>query len=168
MPSGVASPTRWRADMTRRLKQLVCRLLVGVLLFAQMAVAAYACPQLSPAGFSQPSAAPAMASEGDPADSDASVAGADTANPIMDMAACCDGMGQPDPDNPNLCAEHAHFGQQSDQTQIPSVPAVLLASLYIVSLVPEPAEPTRPAAASASVLAAASPPHAILHCCFRI
>jgi len=109
-----------------------------------------------------------MAAEGDPADSDASVTESDAANPIIDMAACCDGMGQPDPDNPNLCAEHAHFGQQSEQTQAPSVPAVLLASLYIVSLMPALTGPARPAAASASVLAAASPPHAILHCCFRI
>lgn len=152
--------------MTRRLKQLVCRLLVGVLLFAQMAVAAYACPQLSPAGFSQAPAS-AMASDGDPIASGASAAKSDD-DPAMDMAACCDGMGQPDPDNPNLCAEHAHFGQQSDQTQTPTVPAVLLASLYVVSTVPELTVPTRPATASANLLAAASPPHAILHCCFRI
>lgn len=150
--------------MTRRLKQWICRLLVGVLLFAQMAVAGYACPQLSPAGSSQASVS-AMASAG--VASDASVTESDD-NSAMDMAACCDGMGQPDPDNPNLCAEHAHFGQQSDQTQTPTLPAILLASLYVVSTVPELKLPTRPAAASASFLAAASPPHAILHCCFRI
>lgn len=152
--------------MTRRLKQLICRLLVGVFLFAQMAVAAYACPQLSPAGFRQASAS-AMVSEGAPIASEVSAAGTDD-NPVMNMAACCDGMDQPDPDNPNLCAEHAHFGQQSDQTQIPTLPTVLLVSLYVVSTIPELNVPTRPAAASASFFAAASPPHAILHCCFRI
>jgi hypothetical protein len=154
--------------MTWRVKQLLCQLLIGMLLFAQMAIAAYACPQLSPGGFTQPSAAPAIASDGAQTGSDASVSGSDAASPVADMAACCDGMGQPDPDHPNLCTEHALFGQQSDQTQTPTVPAVLLASLYIVSLVPELTEPTRPATASANLLAAASPPHAILHCCFRI
>lgn len=99
--------------------------------------------------------------------SDTSAAESDD-NPAMDMAACCDGMGQPDPDNPNLCTEHAHFGQQSDQTPTPTLPAILLVSLYVVSPVPELKLPIRPAAASASFLAAASPPHAILHCCFRI
>lgn len=152
--------------MTRRLKQWICRLLVGVFLFAQMAIAAYACPQLAPAGSSQASASP-MAAEGDSSASDASSAESDD-NPVMDMAACCAGMDQTDPDNPNLCAEHAHFGQQSDQTQPPILPAVLLSSLNVVYLVPEPAAPTRPAAALAGFLAAASPPHAILHCCFRI
>lgn len=149
--------------MTQALKQLICRLLVGVFLFAQMAVAAYACPQLAPPGLSQASAS-AMAAAG--VASDASAAESD-ADPAMDMAACCDGMGQPDPDNPNLCAEHAHFGQQSDQTQTPTLPAILLASLYVVSTVPELKLPARLAAASADLRAAASPPHTILHCCFR-
>lgn len=108
-----------------------------------------------------------MAADDNPAASDASAAGSDD-NSVMDMAACCDGMDQPDRDNPNLCAEHSHFGQQSDQTQTPTVPAVLLASLYVVSTVPELTVPTWPATASADLLAAASPPHAILHCCFRI
>lgn len=150
--------------MTRHLKQWICRLLVGVFLFAQMAVASYACPQFSTAGLSQVSAS-AMASE-DVASDMSAAESADS--PAMDMAACCDGMDQPDPDNPNLCAEHAHFGQQSDQTQIPTLPAIVLASLYVVSTVPELNLPTRPAAASAGFPAAASPPHTILHCCFRI
>jgi len=154
-------------NMTRRLKRLLCRLLIGILLFAQMAIAAYACPQLSPAGFSQPSAAPSMASEGNQAGSDPAAAGAVAVPPVADMPPCCDGMGRSDPDNPNLCAGHCQFGQQSDQTQTPTVPAALLASLYIVSLVPELTVPTQSAAASASILVAASPPHAILHCCLR-
>lgn len=108
-----------------------------------------------------------MALEGNPAASDATAAGSDD-NSVMDMAACCDGMDRPDPDNPNLCVEHSHFGQQNDQTQTPTVPAVLLASLYVVSTVPALTVPTCPATASADLLAAASPPHAILHCCFRI
>lgn len=155
--------------MNRRLKQRICLLLVGVFLYAQLAVAAYACPQLSPARFDQPPAAPALAADRDRTGSDASAADSDVASPVTDMAATgCDGMGQADPDNPNLCAEHRHFGQQSDQTQTPAVPAVLLTTLYVVSPAPELPAPIRPATESAIFLAAASPPHAILHCCFRI
>ena len=138
-------------NMTPRLKRLLCRLLIGILLFTQIAIAAYACPQLSPTRFSQPSAA--VESMAMPS--------------VADIPLCCDGMGRTDPDNPNICAGHCQFGQQSDQTQTPTMPAALLASLYIVSPVPELTVPTRPAAASAGILVAASPPHAILHCCFR-
>jgi len=40
--------------MTRSLKRFVCRLLIGVLAFSQMAIAAYACPALSGAPQSLP------------------------------------------------------------------------------------------------------------------
>lgn len=156
--------------MIRRAKRSVCRLLIGILLFAQMAIAAYACPQLSSAGFSEASAMPTMGSNGSPASLDPTMAmpGSGTAMPVADMAPGCPEMGQADPDNPNLCVEHVRFGQQSDQTQTPTVPAILLSSLYTLPLLPEPAGPPRSATASAGIFAAASPPHAILHCCFRI
>ena len=155
-------------NMTRRLKRLFCRLLIGTLLFAQMAIAAYACPQLSPTGFSQPSAAPAMASMGKQAGPNRATAGSATMTPAADMPPCCDGMGRSDPNNPNLCAGHCQFGQQSDQTRTPTMPAALLTrSFYTVSPAPEPTAPTRPVATSAGILAATSPPHVILHCCFR-
>lgn len=121
--------------MFRHVRQTVCRLLIGVLLFAQLAIAAYACPQLSSAGEA-------------------------SAMPPADMAPDCPGMGQPDPALPNLCVEQFHFGQQSDHMQTPTLPAILLTALYTLPLLPEPADPPRSAAAS--------PPHAILHCCFRI
>ena len=155
-------------NMTRRLKRLFCRLLIGTLLFAQMAIAAYACPPLPPIGFNQPSAAVAMASEGKQAGSDRATAGSATMTPVADMPPCCDGMGRSDPNNPNLCAGHCQFGQQSDQTRTPTMPAALLTrSFYTVSPAPEPTAPTRPVATSAGILAATSPPHVILHCCFR-
>lgn len=156
--------------MTRYAKRLLCRLLIGVLLFTQMAIASYACPQLSSLGGADSfvALADASGSRNSQADSDSALASTQSAMPDDTMAASCDIMYQPDPDNPNLCAEHARFGQQSGQTQTPTVPALLLASLYVVSAAPELTVPTRPAVDSASVLAAASPPHAILHCCFRI
>lgn len=67
-----------------------------------------------------------------------------------------------------LCAAHCQQGQQSDQAQVPAVPAVVLARSYTL---PEPVEtgvPTQRSAALHSAIAPADPPHAILHCSFRI
>lgn len=136
----------------RRASRSLCRLLIGVLLFAQLAIAAYACPQLSSTGVGE----------------GAAMERAGAATPAADMAAGCPEMGQADPDQPNLCIEQVHFGQQSDQTQTPTLPAILLTALYTLPLLPEPAPPPPSAAVTSGFLAAASPPHAILHCCFRI
>lgn len=131
----------------RRWLRTVARGLVGVLLFAQMAIAAYACPALSSA----------VAAE--------TQMPASFAVPMPD----CDAMaGAMDPSAANLCAEHCKFGQQSDQASTLTVPAVLLSVLYTTALVTEPALPPRAAAASLNALVAASPPHTILHCVFRI
>ena len=67
-----------------------------------------------------------------------------------------------------LCAAHCQQGQQSDQAQVPAEPAIVPARSYAL---PEPAEPGLPAQrfiAAHGAFAAADPPHAILHCCFRI
>ena len=82
---------------------------------------------------------------------------------------CEDMLGPMDPDFANLCAEHCHDGQQSDQkTAALAVPAALLSAYYITPLVAVPSVAPRPAAAAPSARAAAFPPMAILHCCFRI
>ncbi len=74
-----------------------------------------------------------------------------------------------DSQNANLCAEHCKFGQQSDQASTLTVPAALLMALYVAPQVSTaPLAGLRPAAATPSALVAASPPHTILHCCFRI
>lgn len=151
--------------MTRRLRQLLCRLLVGVLLFAQLAIASYACPVRMPA--TAPDEAIALAdasSTGQPGK-----AMVDAAMTADSMADSCDGMaGGQDPDSPNLCAAHCEFGQQSDQTRTPALPAALPNSLYIAFPHLEAVGPTRSVAGSPRLFAATSPPHAILHCCFRI
>ena len=147
--------------MTRALLRAVCRGLIGALLLAQMAIAAYACPALSSAAGVDVRLSTTGSSGGDP--SDASVV------PAADRAMnCADMAGSMDPSFANLCAEHCHYGQQSDQVPTVTVPAALLVALYITPPVPETAVPSRPAAAVPGALAAASPPHAILHCCFRI
>src|SRR5438093_1051861 len=74
-------------SLPRALSRSICRVLIGVFLFAQLAVAGYACPGLGQ-GTSQAAEARAM-------------------------PAGCDQM---DRDTANLCAEHCHFGQQSSDT----------------------------------------------------
>jgi len=145
--------------ITRRFLRAICRVLIGVLLLAQLAVSAYACPALQSAAMPTPSTA---ARDGDA--SDAAIAATDRQAPD------CDGMaaGTMDSDLANLCAEHCHHGQQSDQAATLSVPVALLTALYVAPLAAQPEIRPRPAADAASALVAASPPHAILHCCFRI
>ncbi len=140
--------------------------MIGVLLFAQLAVAAYACPNLfntMPAGTNMHSQVQAAV----PADSDRS----EQAGQIMvsdaaqKMPADC---GQVDPQAPNLCAEHCKLGQQSaDHTPSPVVAPALLTALYHVTL--STATPTAEAAyyVPGLLLQAAAPPHAIEHCCLR-
>jgi len=126
--------------VTRSFRHWIARTLVGVMLFAQLAVAAYACPGL--------------------------MSGIESVQPgPVPTATNCDQMPSPmDEASPNLCAQHCQYGQQSDQTQTVTVPAVLLTSLYIVAPVSQALQiPRMPV----GLFAAVSPPHAILHCCFR-
>ena len=147
--------------MTRRFLRTVCRGLIGALLFAQMAIAAYACPGLSSAVAMKMQMSSTGASDGGL--DDGSMA------PEGDQAVNCEDMaGAMGPSYANLCAEHCHYGQQSDHASTLTVPAALLTALYIAPLAPEPAVAPRSAAAATSALGAAFPPHTILHCCFRI
>ena len=134
--------------MTRHFLRSVCRVLIGVVLLAQLAVSAYACP-------AQAAMQPAVES---PA--------------VRPMANCEDMAGamnaSADPSFANLCAAHCHYGQQSDQAATLTVPAPLLNALYVTPVTPEPVVALRPAAGATSALVSASPPRAILHCCFRI
>jgi hypothetical protein len=132
--------------MPRRALQSIARLLVGALLFAQLAVAAYACPR--------PDAA-----------------AADNREATAAMPGCDEPMGTAalDPAAPNLCAEHCKAGQQSERASPTlGVPAAILTARYALPSVPSAPPPPRPAATSISALVAASPPHAIAHCVFRI
>ena len=137
--------------MTRSTTRMVARALVGVLLFAQLAIGAYACPALTPA----------VEADIQRGDASAAAASAQTAN-------CDDMVGAMDPSSVNLCAEHCKYGQQSDQALTLNVPAAVLTALYATPLAPEMAPPPRPAAATMSALVAASPPHTVLHCVYRI
>lgn len=135
--------------MTRSLLRGLARGVIGVLLFAQLAVAAYACP-----GLAAKAPDTAMMSGGAAMDEQ--------------MPGCDDMAGAMDPESPNLCAEHCKQGKQSDQAPTLTVPVAMLAALYATTpALPAKAVP-RSAAAALSALVAASPPHAILHCVYRI
>ena len=145
-------------NLSRALRQSISRLLIGVVLFAQLAVASYACPGLNVMG-SVGNGGVATAMHG---------VVTDTAAEPAAMPPGCDQM---DPSAATLCAEHCHQGQQSADTA--SVPAVSLGiPTFLYSL---PLEPQRSLgsgrsfpAPDACLDAAPEPPHAILHCVFRI
>jgi hypothetical protein len=136
--------------MLRALKHWICRLMVGVILFAQMSVAAYACPSNMVSGNATADAITAMGA-------------------MVDCEQMGEGMGRHlDQANPGLCAEHCHPTQQSDHTQAPTVSAALLIALYTVALMVDASRPDGLAPTADSRLHAAPQPLSILHCCFRI
>ncbi|MEO8344178.1 MAG: hypothetical protein ABI607_00650 [Betaproteobacteria bacterium] len=125
------------------------RALLAALLFAQGAIAAYACPAL--AGTMTPTLKPVSTVPMPP-----------DCEHVVSMAAA-------DTDTPNLCQAHCQLGQQSnDHPAAPTVPPVVASILVIV--LPDPAlmvSAGRPFTIE-NFTAAASVPHTILHCCFRI
>ncbi len=76
---------------------------------------------------------------------------------------------QHDEGMPNLCAEHCHPAQQlTSHADAPSVPLALPVGFFVVLPASE-FPPALPPARYADVLTlASSPPHTVLHCCFRI
>ncbi|MEO5688478.1 MAG: hypothetical protein ABIR54_14060 [Burkholderiaceae bacterium] len=146
--------------LSRALSKAIGKLLIGVLLFAQIAVASHACPGPSGRG---------SASQGNsemhmPSDAGPTGAAAESRK----MASGCD---QVDQSVSNLCTEHCRQGQQSaDVTPAPVVHAAIPTLLYVI---PTELELTLGSgrlstAPDASMAAAPPPPHAILHCVFRI
>ena len=145
-------------------------MLIGVLLFAQLAVAGYACPSLSgmdsmlmSKSLPHSGVAPAM------------LTAAVDATPELQPSGMPPGCDQIDPDAANLCAEHCRQGQQSVDTSPAPVPAPALSAGILTCLYPVSIEPLHSLgsgrsfpAPDASVDAAPEPPHAILHCVFRI
>ena len=147
--------------LTRAMSKSISRWLIGVFLFAQFAVAGYACPGLS-GMTSTPNGDDAMVMQSDPAHDGASAAKSAV------MAPGCD---QIDQDAANLCAEHCRFGHQSaDTAPVPVVLAAIPTLLYSLPLEPAPllGSGRSMPAPDANLAAAPPPPHAILHCVFRI
>jgi hypothetical protein len=143
--------------LTRRLLRSLSRVLIGVVLMAQVAISAYACPGLAMTTMPLASAS-----------SDSDQADVNQGSAVRPMVNCQDMDGATDPSFANLCAEHCRYGQQSDQVPTLTVPPALLIALYFTPVAPEPIAVPHPAADATSALVAASPPLAIRHCCFRI
>lgn len=132
--------------ISKAVRLIICRFMIGVILLTQLSIAAYACPGLTP-----------------------SMGGASviaTSEMPKTMPGCDQMAAQMDKAFPNLCAEHCHQGDQSDQTHAPVLPAVALISLYTVESA-HADDPTWPSLAEYLPRAAAPPPLSILHCCFR-
>ncbi|MEP6872727.1 MAG: hypothetical protein ABI887_00015 [Burkholderiales bacterium] len=134
------------------MSKAISRVLIGVVLFAQFAVASYACPSLMGAA--------SMAAATSP-----------EATQVATTTGMPPGCDQLDPDAANLCAEHCRQGQQSADTA--SAPVVSLGiPTFLYSLPIEPQHSLGPGrsfpAPDAHLDAAPEPPHAILHCVFRI
>ena len=145
-------------SLSRALRQSVSRLLIGVVLFAQLAVASYACPGLKVMG--------SVGNGGAATEMQGVVA--DTAAETAAMPPGCD---QVDPNAANLCAEHCHQGQQSaDTANVPTVSLGIPTFLYSLPLEPQRSLGSGRSfpAPDACLDAAPEPPHAILHCVFRI
>lgn len=149
---------------TLALKRLICRVLIGVLVSTQFAIAAYACPGFGQAGPEH------AAMSGSPGSAAAELVS------MIDSAgdAAAGAPGQPqhsalDPMLPNLCMAHCQYGQQSaEHTPAPALAPVLLTALYTLpALDRTTAAGGRAAAPAGGPPVAVDPPHAILHCCLR-
>jgi hypothetical protein len=154
-----SSRTTTVIDATRALRRLICRVLIGVFVSAQLAITAHACPAFGP---SQPmtkvSAVPTTEMVASMDAHDMSSAEAASSHAGMDGALS------------SVCVGHCQFGQQMpDQTPAPAVFPALLSSLYALPSLDQASALAAARAASArkGPTAPADPPHAILHCCMR-
>ncbi len=135
--------------MKRRWLRILARGLIGAVLNAQLALAAYACPQV-------------MAALAAPHLDERAVSAASA------MPDCSKMGGAMEASTANLCAEHCKIGQQSDQVPTLALPAVLLMARYDTPFEPQRTPAPRSDGAWSSALIAASPPLAVAHCCWRV
>ncbi len=138
--------------ITRTVTRFVARLLVGALVFAQAAFASYLCPTTGGAA-------------------DARMAHVVVAGAIDAAATASSSMEawQMDATHPNLCAAHCQSGQPGTGTKPAEVPPLALLAGYfgVDAITPRPAH--GPAVVRfEGPPPLVDPPHAILHCCFRI
>jgi len=150
IPGTIALPlNQTHMLIPRAVSRFVAQLMLGVLVFAQMAVAAHACPVMS----------------GQTGDASGRLI-AMGANPAPDVTGN-DGAAKSAPQS--LCTAHCQAGQQSaDSKPAPSPPLALLTIRYALPMLEHGGEDARQLAATNDPSLAADPPHAVLHCCLRI
>lgn len=152
--------------VTAAFKRLICRVLIGVFVSAQFAVAAYACPGIaeSMAAGTAESCNVFSATTEEPA------ATMDAHAPMVALQTDGDGgRAAMDPTLPHLCVGHCQFGKQSaDHTPAPVVAPALLTAMYTLPAAEaEAARAPRAGSPGRGAPRAGDPPHAILHCCLR-
>lgn len=126
-------------------KRTLARLLIGVLVYAQLAVAAYACGVGSSPG-------------SDMAMGPAAVQVEPLAHDL-----------QMDADQPTLCVAHCRSGQQNaDAKPLPVPPLALVAGYFSLKPLSASGERDSTVLASGDLPPLADPPHTVLHCCLRI
>jgi hypothetical protein len=149
--------------MTRAFRRLVGRVMVGIMLMAQLAIATYACPVAALAPMQAASMSMPAIGESMSQDRQTTPVQAAPAMHCGDMTAAQDSA------HPVQCAAHCHADEKSSHVDVPQTPAPALMSLYIVS--PTTVELVPPMSATAAsvdtVAMPPPPPHAILHCCIR-
>lgn len=128
--------------MTRRYWRWIARGLLFAFLFAQGAVSVYAC---------------------------AGVGQAPEARTVIEAMPDCDMMQGLDPAAANLCMVHCLSDQLTlDHHWKPGAESGPVAVLIVTSVDPAISTSSLRTADARLFTAAAPPPHAILHCCFRI
>ncbi len=128
-----------------------CRSLIASLLFLQLATAAYACAMRSPPPSSLSSSVASMASM-----------------PCAQMQSVP--QATMDPNQPGLCHEHCKGGSQTTEPASPVAwtPPALVVLFFVAAPIPPAGEAASGQARRIERDSAPPPPHAILHCCFRI
>lgn len=140
--------------ITRQLLRFVARLLVGLLLYAQLAIGAYACPK------------PSFDAVGT---SDVAMAASATMLEAQEAGVAPELTWHMDSAQPGLCAAHCQSGHQNiDVKPAPSPVLALMAGYFTLEPNAQGAGHGWPAGLANSPPPQADPPHAILHCCFRI
>ena len=133
--------------LSAALVRTACKLLVGVLLFAQLAIAAHACE--GPAAMRAAEIPMRAAADAMPADCDAAMPQGSGKNA--------------------LCGEHCRSGDQS--TDIASLPALAAIPVFLYAMprldLTDGAD-LRSGASPTSAAIPPPPPHAIAHCVWRI
>ena len=140
----------------RAVRRFIARVLVGMMVLAQMTVAAYAyaCP----------------GAQGKSMNVGRSATDVGIASTTMNgMAGGYTGHRAIDPAEANLCAAHCQSGQQNaDGRPEPHVPVALPVALYPQASMTIAARSLGVSAHPDDPPPMPDPPHAILHCCFRI
>lgn len=121
--------------LTRTNRRLAAIVGIAALLFSQMAVAAYACPEKAHAG------------------------GGAYATAADEMHAAMPGCGERDSnsENVNLCQQHCQAGSQAVQTSPQTLPPAVLASTTVIEL-PQPVAASGIVAVSTLPERSTSPP----------